>query len=203
MKYRGRRYADGGGVGYEESPEPGVQLDRETPRKKPAKKGTEPRRMSSEEFVREYEKSASSPRMRGETRSVTRVVKGPKLPSDRATNFASQAEETGMTPDERAEAARKGIVTAASLVPAVRGASLAAKGLKTAKRRYDIGKRVDAMTEGQQKSAFLRAAREAREVDDMKSGGRVKRYASGGSVSSASKRADGCATKGKTRGKFV
>ena len=30
-----------------------------------------------------------------------------------------------------------------------------------------------------------------------------KRYAKGGSVSSASKRADGCVTKGKTRGKFV
>ena len=37
----------------------------------------------------------------------------------------------------------------------------------------------------------------------FKHGGRVKKYASGGSVSSASKRADGCATKGKTRGKFV
>ena len=36
-----------------------------------------------------------------------------------------------------------------------------------------------------------------------KRGGSVKKYASGGSVSSASKRADGCATKGKTRGKFV
>lgn len=34
-------------------------------------------------------------------------------------------------------------------------------------------------------------------------GGKVKKYAAGGSVSSASKRADGCATKGKTRGKFV
>jgi hypothetical protein len=31
----------------------------------------------------------------------------------------------------------------------------------------------------------------------------VKKYASGGSVSSASKRADGCATKGKTRGRMV
>lgn len=30
-----------------------------------------------------------------------------------------------------------------------------------------------------------------------------KKFASGGSVSSASKRADGCATKGKTRGKMV
>jgi hypothetical protein len=38
--------------------------------------------------------------------------------------------------------------------------------------------------------------------------GKVKRYAdegykSGGSVSSASKRADGCAVRGKTRGKMV
>jgi len=37
----------------------------------------------------------------------------------------------------------------------------------------------------------------------MRRGGRVKKKASGGSVSSASKRADGCAQRGKTRGKFV
>jgi len=37
---------------------------------------------------------------------------------------------------------------------------------------------------------------------DMKKGGAVKKMASGGSVSSASKRADGIATKGKTRGKM-
>ena len=37
----------------------------------------------------------------------------------------------------------------------------------------------------------------------MRRGGSVKKYASGGSVSSASKRADGIAIKGKTRGKFV
>jgi len=37
---------------------------------------------------------------------------------------------------------------------------------------------------------------------DMKKGGAVKKIASGGSVSSASKRADGIATKGKTRGKM-
>jgi len=59
------------------------------------------------------------------------------------------------------------------------------------------------MTENQQKTAMMRAAREAREVDGMRSGGRVKKYSGGGSTSSASKRADGCATKGKTRGKFV
>ena len=37
--------------------------------------------------------------------------------------------------------------------------------------------------------------------EGMKRGGKVKKMAKGGST--ASKRADGCATKGKTRGKFV
>jgi hypothetical protein len=36
-----------------------------------------------------------------------------------------------------------------------------------------------------------------------KKGGKVKKYAMGGSVGSASKRADGCAVKGKTRGKMI
>ena len=35
------------------------------------------------------------------------------------------------------------------------------------------------------------------------SGGSMKKYASGGSVSSASKRADGCAVKGKTKGTML
>ena len=33
--------------------------------------------------------------------------------------------------------------------------------------------------------------------------GRKKKMAKGGSVSSASKRADGCATKGKTKGRII
>ena len=37
----------------------------------------------------------------------------------------------------------------------------------------------------------------------MKKGGAVKKMASGGAVGSASKRADGCATKGKTKGRMV
>ena len=39
--------------------------------------------------------------------------------------------------------------------------------------------------------------------EGMKKGGKVKKYASGGSVSSASKRADGCAQRGKTKGRMV
>lgn len=41
--------------------------------------------------------------------------------------------------------------------------------------------------------------KEDEEGVDFRKGGRAKAYAKGGSVSSASKRADGCATKGKTR----
>lgn len=43
--------------------------------------------------------------------------------------------------------------------------------------------------------------RKEREEAGMKRGGKVKKYASGGSVSSASKRADGIAQRGKTRGR--
>lgn len=37
----------------------------------------------------------------------------------------------------------------------------------------------------------------------MKKGGSVKKMKSGGSTGSASKRADGCATKGKTKGRMI
>ena len=37
----------------------------------------------------------------------------------------------------------------------------------------------------------------------VKRGGTIKKMAKGGKVSSASKRGDGCATKGKTKGRFV
>lgn len=47
-----------------------------------------------------------------------------------------------------------------------------------------------------------RRSREAKEATGMKRGGSVKKKASGGSVTSASKRADGIAQKGKTRGKM-
>jgi hypothetical protein len=46
-------------------------------------------------------------------------------------------------------------------------------------------------------------ARRKREAEGMRKGGAVKKYASGGSVSSASKRADGIAQRGKTRGRVL
>jgi hypothetical protein len=48
-----------------------------------------------------------------------------------------------------------------------------------------------------------KAAKAIRSAMGMKKGGCVKKMKSGGSTSTASKRADGCATKGKTKGRFV
>jgi hypothetical protein len=47
------------------------------------------------------------------------------------------------------------------------------------------------------------AAEQAAAEGGMKKGGKVKKMAKGGSVGSASKRADGIATRGKTRGRMV
>ena len=64
--------------------------------------------------------------------------------------------------------------------------------------KYDIGKieniKVSMAEDAEEGSRRLRARNE------MKKGGGVKKFASGGSVSS---RADGCAQRGKTRGKMV
>ena len=47
-----------------------------------------------------------------------------------------------------------------------------------------------------------RLNKETGKYEPMKKGGAVKKYAKGGSVSSASSRADGCAQRGRTRGKL-
>ena len=59
---------------------------------------------------------------------------------------------------------------------------------------------------GIQKPANFDAMQESiQEAKDAKDRAKIKSmgYAKGGSVGSASKRADGCVTKGKTKGKFV
>ena len=59
--------------------------------------------------------------------------------------------------------------------------------------------------EGAGKEALKNSMEKAKrdyEASPMKKGGKVKKYASGGSVSSASKRADGIAQRGKTKGRI-
>jgi hypothetical protein len=55
----------------------------------------------------------------------------------------------------------------------------------------------------EQAAAEQAAAEQAAAEGGMKKGGKVKKMAKGGSVGSASKRADGIATRGKTRGRMV
>ena len=49
----------------------------------------------------------------------------------------------------------------------------------------------------------VKAAKDIKAAMGMKCGGKVKKMKSGGSTGSASKRADGIASKGKTKGRFV
>ena len=70
--------------------------------------------------------------------------------------------------------------------------------VKTSPMKITEGRKVD--------PNVMRSMRLSAGKDDeygMKKGGKVKKYAKGGTVSSASKRADGCAQRGKTRGKMV
>ncbi len=61
---------------------------------------------------------------------------------------------------------------------------------------------VPAELSGQKTDALMVASRAARAADAKRRAANQSAYKSGGSVSSASKRADGIATKGKTRGKI-
>jgi hypothetical protein len=57
--------------------------------------------------------------------------------------------------------------------------------------------KTDAMTKAYNRDEYTS------KVERRKKGGAIKKMAKGGKVSSASRRADGCATKGKTKGRFV
>jgi uncharacterized membrane protein YebE (DUF533 family) len=67
--------------------------------------------------------------------------------------------------------------------------------------RDDKKNKAEAAASDAAKKADFDAKRRAASGMTMKKGGKVKKMASGGST--ASKRADGCATKGKTKGRFV
>jgi hypothetical protein len=181
-----------------------------------------------------------------------------KLPSDRATGFRTQAEETGMTADERADKAREYIGNIAMATGAARlggaaaspyartagqfrraadkasemqGKILARRGVPSESERYRAGeeairRRAEFRAKKQaEKELAAERERSASAASDYanrmklmkdtaeararmgrgatyKHGGSVHKYAGGGSVSSASRRADGIAKKGKTRGKI-
>jgi hypothetical protein len=184
------RYYDGGGVGYEEDPMPGVQTDREDAPKKSFKRDgsrvakSRPRAMSSEEFLREYEKSAPSERIRGEASKSVRKGGSSRVESGTRADFGGVSfGDPEMTREEQARIAKGTVAGAATHTPVGR----AVAGAKAMKKTYDIGKNVERMPLRKQQTAFLRAYRESKEVDGMKFGGLV--------------RGSGCEIRGKSKGR--
>jgi hypothetical protein len=216
--YRMQRFSDGGRLGYEEDPQPGVQTDRQDfqPGLKVDTKDKSKDQSRSKSKVVPKEKvnlmDDLAPRENlpspddNVTKGGTTQRNSPRrtpdrkrssLPSDRATGFRDQVKESdAMAPEDRE--ALKNIAMGLAVPPAARALGMVGRGLQVARRRYDIGRRVDNMTEAQQKTAMMRAAREAREVDGMRSGGRVSGSSMGGSV-----RGGGCEIKGKTKGRMI
>ncbi len=144
--------------------------------------GGYPKRMSREESIAAiptggYPKvaegeSASGSELGRNVKNTLNAMVGTKLPVGLA-NAAAERAAMGRAKDGASKAADKLIAERTARIAARRKAA----GAKEALRR-------DATFEG-----------------GMKRGGKVKAYASGGSVS-ASRRGDGIATKGKTRGKM-
>jgi|688.fasta_scaffold94816_7 hypothetical protein len=217
---RMQRFSDGGRLGYEEDPQPGMQTDRQDfqpglkvdTKDKPKDQSRSKSKVVSKEKDKVNLMDDLAPRENLPSPDDNVTEGGPtqrnsprrpldrkrsSLPSDRATGFRDQVKESdAMSPEDRE--ALKGVALGLAVPPAARALGMVGRGLQVAKRRYDIGRRVDAMTENQQKTAMMRAAREAREVDGMRSGGRVSGSSMGGSV-----RGGGCEIRGKTKGRMV
>ena len=150
------------------------------------------------------------------------------LPSDRASGFRSQAEQTGMSEEQRAERARgyakdlamsagaaklgsaagsaykttaAGFRKAADKASEKAGRSLAQKGVPSYSERYRAGEAAAARREASPKRERERIERM---LDEKLEADMAGGYKKGGSVrSSASKRADGIAMRGKTRGRYI
>ena len=119
---------------------------------------------------------------------------GPYLTDDKAMYEKEPGFETKTTP------AKVASVSSPALKPA-QTSRFAPVGSPVAKAAAGTGNAKPVVAEG-----GYRGARsfdyENDETKEMKRGGVVKKMASGGMTSSASKRADGIATKGKTRGRM-
>ena len=95
--------------------------------------------------------------------------------------------------------------TAKSMIPGI-GTAMAGEDMATTGREVDMANRLqdlkEAMRSGADREMSSQARRESRGVKEAQEnlGSAMKK---GGKVSSASKRADGIAQRGKTRGKFI
>jgi hypothetical protein len=233
MKRKMKRFAEGG-VGYEEDPKPGQQgseeprnpgLQSSPPTRKQTKtvtRKTLPRKVSSMEFIQEYESAAPSSRMQKEAESAVRRSRS-NLPGDRATGYSDKGKSPYVDLDEkRAKEALEdtaNAVATAGFGAEMAGAKLGLRAKQMLRRMQTaranaaeraVDKAGEAARRGMSRRDLpryderYRASEAAASARGMSGGGSVKKYAKGGFIkSSASRRADGIAKKGKTRGKIV
>lgn len=138
-------------------------------------KSTPSRKMSGEEFVKKYEES-DTPAGRT-TKTETEVTMKPRRAGQGLSQIRSMM---GSDDDEESPAMRRirmAREAAKSKGPSARGSAV--KNMSMAERRMQSAGRA------------------------MRTGGSVKKMAGGGMASSASRRADGIAKKGKTRCKMI
>jgi len=197
-----RYYEDGGAVGYEEDPKPGIQTDKEDVPKNPFKRDgsravkRRPRVMSSDEFLRQYKDSAPSDRIRKEaSENVKKDKASDTAPMTRVDLNGVSFGDPDMTLEEK-ESIAKNLLKGAALIGSVGAAGYvgpAVRGLQTANRQRIIGRNYEAMSQGQRDAAAKAADFAARRVQTrtgMKSGGSTGR---GG----------GCEIRGKTKGRMI
>lgn len=156
---------------------------------------TASRKMSSEEFVKSYEKSPASGRMRQEAYYKANPEPG-----------LGRVDEELFSPGAKAAGAGAAGAAAAYGVKKLRDL-FTRRGMERAgKKLAEEGVPSDAAREAARKAA--KAAREKskreKEYDERLASDMGGGYKRGGSVkSSASRRADGIAQRGKTRGKYI
>jgi hypothetical protein len=225
MKSKIRRYAEGG-LGYEENPMPGIQSDKKPSSKKPGKSKdkTPPRRVSPMEFIKKYEDSEPSEKTRKEAKAGASMAAKANLPGDRSTGFGSLGKSMYADLDEKRAKEALGSMAeaaAAGMGGAAAGAKLGLRAKQTLRRmqtaranaaeraadkaseagrrgmsRRGIPRYDERYRAGNEASDFRAAqAKELPEGLKFKRGGAVK--------SSASKRGDGIAKRGKTKGRMI
>jgi hypothetical protein len=186
------------------------------------------RRASAEETEASNRRIGEQVTAKRASAAISRASRSGELPSDRASGYRSQAEQTGMSAEERAGKARgyaDNIVmasgagklgsaagsayrrtagqfrTAADKASESAGRSAAQKGIPSFSERYRAR---EAAAAAREKSPKRMREKVEKMLDDKLAADMAGGYKKGGSVrSSASRRADGIALRGKTRGKYV
>jgi hypothetical protein len=223
MKRKVRRYAEGG-LGYEENPMPGTQSDKKSSSKKSGKDKTPSRRVSPMEFMKDYEDSEPSEKIRKGAKSAASAANKGNLPGDRSTGYSDKGKSPYVDLDEkRAKDALDKMETAANVAGAagLAGSSLPLRAKQMLRRmqtaRANAAERAadkagEAARRGMSRRGIPRyderyrassegSDRRAAYADELPEGLKFKR---GGAVkSSASKRADGIAQRGKTKGRMI